>query len=149
MQKTPGLFKERIQQKIDCEFWSESNSIEVWQFRWYYEWVNIWNEISKDWKFKRVWLVLQNNLGNWLILIAPLTTKNHLRMTKYYIAIREREKYNLKDARLILNQIKAIDTKRFVAKTSETKIWIWFIKKILYVYTEVVLHIKKRPSKPG
>lgn len=146
MQKTPALFRNWTEQKIDCEFTKESNSIEVWQFWRYYDWVNIGNEIGKDGKFKRVWLVLHNGLGNWLVMIAPLTTKNHLRMQKYYIPIMWREKYNLKDARIILNQIKSIDTKRFASKTSEEKVSLWFVKKILFNYVDLVLGLKKRPT---
>ncbi len=39
------------------------------------EGVNLWNEISKDGLFKRVSLILENNLENWLYLIAPITKK--------------------------------------------------------------------------
>lgn len=153
MQKTEELFHKRTEQKIVCEYSWSNNSLEVGQFWRYYDGVNIGNEISKDKHFKRVWLVLNNNLWNGLVLIAPLTTKNHHWMWKYYIQIHNRDKYNLKDTRVILNQIKAIDKKRFVWKLSEKKISNNFCKKVLFNYTEKVLWLffdnKKHPDYSG
>ena len=140
MKKTAEEFRNWIEKKIEIEFLEDQeNSIEVGQFWWYYEGMNIGNEISKDKFFKRVWLVLNNNLWNGLVLIAPITTKYHKRMEKYYIHILWYEKYWLKNPRIIINQIKTVDKKRLFSKTAESKIWLWFTKKVIYAYTNLLL----------
>jgi len=47
-------------------------------------------------------MIIHNNLGNGLLLVAPITTKYHTRMSKYYISITNYHKYGLKQWRLIL-----------------------------------------------
>ena len=55
MKKTAEEFRNWIEKKIEIEFLEDQeNSIEVGQFWWYYEGMNIGNEISKDKFFKRV-----------------------------------------------------------------------------------------------
>ena len=78
MQKTVEKFKERFDKKIDIEFSDKQkvNSIEIWQFWRYYEGMNIWNEISKDEPFKRVWLVLNNDILTWNLNTYSYTYRN-------------------------------------------------------------------------
>ena len=123
MEKTIERVKERFDKKIEIEFSDRQkiNSIEIWQFWRYYEGMNIGNEISKDLPFKRVWLVLNNNIWNDLISIAPITTKYHKSQSKYYVEIDNYEKYKIKKWRAIINQIKLIDKKRFAWKATEIK----------------------------
>lgn len=139
MKKTPEEFRNWIEKKIEIEFLDNVNDVKNGQFWRYYEGMNIWNEISKDNLFKRVCLVLNNNLGNGLILVAPITTKHHKRMEKYYIEVQDYQKYWLKNPRLILNQIKMVDKKRFVGKISEIRIGKWFVKKVLHEYVSLIL----------
>ena len=140
MIKTPEEFHNRIEKKIDIEFWiTPTNSIEIGQFWRYYEGINVWNEISKDNQFKRVCLILNNNLWNGLVLVAPITTKHHKHLEKFYVEINDFENYWLKTPRIILNQIKMIDKKRVSHKTSENKISFWFVMKVVVKFTNLIL----------
>jgi mRNA-degrading endonuclease toxin of MazEF toxin-antitoxin module len=113
MKKTIKLFDLWNEQKKNIEFWKSTIiDARVWEFWWYWEGVNVWNEISKDGLFKRVCLILENNLENWLYLVAPITTKYHHRMRAWYVPIDNRKKYSLKKSYIILNQIKLIDKRR-------------------------------------
>lgn len=123
MKKTPALYNQRIEKKIEIEFSDcEKKDAKVGEFWRYREGMNIGNEISKDENFKRPCLILQNTMGNGLLLVCPITTKFHNWMDKYCIDIRECQKYGLKLSRLILNQTKLIDSRRLVGKLSEIKI---------------------------
>ncbi len=100
---------------------------------------DIWNENKKkDGKFKRVCLILHNNLGNWLLLVAPITTKYHKRMEKYYIKIDRYEKYGLKECRIIINQIKLIDTKRLFSKPNNKRPLLWLAIKVRHFYWNII-----------
>jgi mRNA-degrading endonuclease toxin of MazEF toxin-antitoxin module len=83
----------------------------VWEFWRYYEWMNVWNEISKDGKNLRPCVVLKNNTWNKLILIAPLTSKYHHRLSEYYIQIPDYIGLNTVSF-AVVNQIKLIDKYR-------------------------------------
>lgn len=54
-----------------------------------------------------------------MFLIAPITTKYHSFMQKRLIPVKNYVKYNLKECRIIINQIKLIDKKRLVYKTHD------------------------------
>jgi mRNA-degrading endonuclease toxin of MazEF toxin-antitoxin module len=43
-----------------------------------------------------------------------MTSKNHKRLQRFYVPIKESEKYNIQTSNAILNQIKPIDKKRFI-----------------------------------
>ena len=139
MKKTPEEFRNWIEKKIEIEFSEEQeNSIEVGQFWRYYDWMNIGNEISKDNLFKRVCLVLNNNLWNGLVLVAPMTSKNHSRLQKFYVPISESEKYNIKTSNAIINQIKLLDKKRFVWKMTEKKASLELVQVVLRKYRKLI-----------
>ncbi len=137
MKKTPVLFDQWNEKKKDIEFnkWDHTD-IKVWEFWWYYVGMNIGNEISKDGRFIRVWFVVKNNMWNWLILIAPLTTQNHSYMKKYYIQVQWASGYGLKESNIIINQIHCIDRKRFLCRTGIHKPLVHFAKKVLYAYMD-------------
>ena len=140
MQKTIEKFKERFDKKISIEFFDKqnTNSVEVWQFWWYYEGMNIGNEISKDLPFKRVCLVLNNNIWNGLVFVAPITTKSKSWSQKYHVKIENYQKYWLKTPSIIINQIKIIDKKRISHKLSENKISKWFVSSIIKVFYDMI-----------
>lgn len=49
MNKTLELFDLWNEQKKKIEFWKSTIiDARVWEFWWYWERVNVWNEISKD-----------------------------------------------------------------------------------------------------
>jgi mRNA-degrading endonuclease toxin of MazEF toxin-antitoxin module len=114
MKKTPELFDQWNEQKKRIEFGVRTieKIADIWEFWWYSEGINVGNEISKDGFFKRTCLILQNQLWNWLYLIAPLTTKYHYWMKDQYFPIENCEKKWLKKSWILLNQIKLIDWKR-------------------------------------
>ncbi len=119
MQNTEELLDLWNIQKKNIEFTSVIKKMPiVWEFWWYFEWVNIGSEISKNWKFMRPCLVLKNDTWNWLVLVAPITSKWYEWMQKWYIEIHNYERYWLVSLRILLNQIKLIDRKRFIQKTS-------------------------------
>ncbi len=135
MHKTPELFDGRWEKKKSLEFRDNpSFLVDVWSIWRYYEWVNIWNEISKDGQYMRPCVVLQNNRWNGLYLVMPLTTKYHAWMEKYYFIIHNPEKYGIVWWRGIINQIHPIDKKRFINKLSLQKISISMVDKILQAY---------------
>ncbi len=135
MKKTSELFNQWNEKKKDIEFTTnDRNDIKVWEFWWYYVGMNIGNEISKDGRFLRVGLVIKNNMWNWLILIAPLTTQNHSYMKKYYIEVQWTYLYGLKKSNIIINQIHPIDRKRFLCCSGTYKPLGNFAKKVLYTY---------------
>jgi len=139
MEKTRELFDIWNENKKQIEFQNnKKHTARVGEFWRYREWMNVWNEISKDGKFKRVCLILHNNLGNWLLLVAPITTKYHKRMEKYYIKIDRYEKYELKECRIIINQIKLIDTKRLFSKQNNKRPLLWLAIKVKCFYWNII-----------
>lgn len=139
MKKTTEKFRERIEKKIKVEFNDDNtNSPDVWEFWWYYEGMNVWNEISKDGANMRVCLILQTRLWNDLLFIAPITTKNRLADQLYYQSISNFERYWLKTPQIIINQCKLVDKKRLFSKLSKNKISVWFVNKIIDQFYNLV-----------
>lgn len=136
MKKTTDLFDLWSEQKKKIEFWkSIIIDARVWEFWWYWEGVNVWNEISKDGLFMRTCLILQNDLGNGLLLVIPITTKYHGRM---HIKVDNFTSYWLKECWLIMNQVKLIDKKRLVSKTKDIVPLFHFAKKVKWRYREII-----------
>lgn len=135
MNKTPEIYDQWNEQKKKVEFrlWNVAY-VDVWDIRRYYEWVNIGNELSKDGLFLRPCIVLQNNMNNGLVCIAALTTKFKEYTNSGSIDIIHTDKYWLKPSRVLINQIRHIDKKRFKKRISLQKIPQWFVNKILYMY---------------
>ena len=144
MQKTPEEFRTRIEKKIDIEFaHTKVSDVIVWEFWRYYEGMNVWNEISKDWEFKRASIILNNNLGNDLVLIAPLTTKYHKSQHDYYVEVKNYQKYWIRPWNAVLNQVKLIDKRRLKGKMTEVRASIKFVNYILERATLLIFWIKK------
>jgi len=139
MKKTLEMFDAWNEMKKKIEFWKLwDKSLNVGEFWWYREWINIGNEISKDWFYQRPCIVLQNNFWNWLYLIAPITTKYHKWLKKRYISVFNPQKYNLQQCRIVINQIKLIDKKRFFCKTNNHTRNESFIKIISNQYKKII-----------
>lgn len=139
MQKILELFDLWNEQKKKIEFYSNDNlSVDVWEIRWYFEWVNIGHELSKDGLFKRPCLVLQKWIEDWLILIAPITTKYNPRQKKKRIYIHNRQSLWLKESWIILNQIKVISLKRFAGIISNSNNRSLY-KYVLHKYIHTIL----------
>ena len=135
MKKTNKKFDTRNEVKKNLERSKKVHSWEIWQLWRCFEGMNVWHEISKDGKNLRVYLILNNDLWNDLLLVAPITTKikKHLHNI-YTLTIRDPETHNLKPCDIILNQIKLIDKKRLSHKLSQKKMPLWFIRKVIYMY---------------
>lgn len=142
MQKTLEKYNLRNERKKEIEFGLldiPRNNGEVGQLWRYYEGMNIGHEISKDHKHLRVCVVLNNKLWNWLLLVAPITTKiRKVLQWKTTILVDNPKKYNLKNCEIILNQVKLIDRKRLNHKLSQKKMSLWFVRKILHRYIEII-----------
>lgn len=129
MKKTVAMFDERNKQKKQLEFCkSVKKDAKVWEIWWYWEWINIGSEISKDGQFLRPCVLIQNNLWNWLYLIIPVTSSIYHSKIKTSIEIRNYTLYGLsKRSRILCNQCKCIDAKRLSNKVSSKKItWLLF-----------------------
>ncbi len=144
MNKTSTEFHNWIEKKIDIEFSpAKANDVIVWEFWRYYEGMNVWNEISKDWEFKRASIILNNNLGNNLVLIAPLTTKYHKSQDNYCIEVQNYQKYWIRSWNVVLNKIKLIDKRRLKGKMTKVRASIKFVNYILEKVTLLIFWIKK------
>ena len=133
MKKTKQLFDSwnLRKQKIELKLY-KNKYLKVWEFWWYSEWVNVWFEISKDWEFTRPCLVLNKLIGNWLILICPITTKFNKSWKDCLLEIKDFEYFGLKrKSFLLINQIKFIDKRRFEERISKKKIKKFFIDNVL------------------
>ncbi len=77
MKRTANDYDNWNKKKQRLNSLEECPDIQVGEIWWYYVGVNVGNEIGKGQigDYKRVCLVLKNNLQNGLILIAPLSTK--------------------------------------------------------------------------
>ena len=147
MKKTPEKFYDWIEKKIEIEFWNyQDNDVIIWEFWRYYEGMNIWNEISKDEEFKRASIILNNNLWNDLVLIAPLTTKYHISQKDYYVEISNYKKYWIRPWNAVLNQIKLIDKRRLKGKMTNERASIKFVNYILNKAIWLVFWIKNSPT---
>ena len=137
MKKTSELFDRWNEQKKRLEFEpGQKKHAKVWEIWWYWEWINIGREISKDGKFLRPCLIFQSHVWNWLMYIIPITS-SQLQAGKYWsIEIQYAHTYNLKrKSRLLCQQSKCIDPKRLLESISSTKKIRWsffgYIQQIL------------------
>ena len=121
MHKTPEKFDLRNIKAKEIEFSQYNHKADVWEIWRYYEGINIGNEISKDENMKRPCCILQNNTGNGLLLVAPITSKYHSWLKKYLVPIKNYKRYWLIESWVILNQIKFISPKRLIGTHMEHK----------------------------
>ena len=125
MQKTEKLFDEWNKKKKKIDILGDGfKRTKIWEIWIENVWVNIWNEISKDWKFQRPSLICTKWMWGDLVWIIPITTKYTKNLWKYLIEIKDFEKYWLKyKSYLVLNQFKFISKKRLVKRIN------WFYRE--------------------
>jgi len=118
MEKNNELFDNWNKKKKEIDFfWDSFKRTKIWEIWIENVWVNIWNEISKDWKFQRPSLICTKWMWWDLVWIIPITTKYNKNLWKYLVEIIDFEKYWLKyKSYLVLNQFKFISKKRLVKR---------------------------------
>ncbi len=124
MEKTKEIFDSwnKQKQKIDIKW--KYKRVKVWEIWLCKIWINIWWEISKDWKFIRPVLIVSNKLWWDLVWVMPLTTVYKEKNSKYLLELVNYTKYWLsRKSYLILNQFKIISLKRLERKLN------WYILK--------------------
>lgn len=117
MEKTKDIFDSwnDEKQKIDLKW--KIKRVKVWEVWLCKIWVNVWWEISKDWRFSRPVLVVSNKLWWDLVWIIPITSIYSENNFNYLLEIENYEKHWLdKRSYLILNQFRIISLKRFGRK---------------------------------
>jgi mRNA-degrading endonuclease toxin of MazEF toxin-antitoxin module len=135
MQKTPETFNEWNNKAQEIEFLQTNESeSRVWQVLWYYEGINIGNEISKDGNMKRPCIILHKQWHTGLVLIAPITSKYHNWMQKYLIPVQNYEKYGLRESWIVMNQIRLISPKRLLWVLQEHTPSISFAQYVIWYY---------------
>lgn len=135
MKKTPELFdiSNKWLKQIEFSHWVLPQ-ICVWEFRWYFEWVNLWQEISKDGGMKRPCLIVKSIPHSSLIWIIPTTSKIK-EWKRYQMNLNDRSHHGLKKASaLLIYQLKCIDKKRLVKKIEGKNVTWWFLKYIFSKY---------------
>ena len=111
MQKTEKDFDEWNEKKKEIDFQKKRNiDIHIWEVYWYYQWMNIWYEQSKNKPFVRPCIILHTWLGKNKTLIAPLTTNITGSYQKFIL--HNSHKYNLKPSGVNFSDICVIDRKR-------------------------------------
>ena len=140
MEKTKELFDKWSEKKIDIEFYWKGYKVtnigEIWIEN---VWVNIGNEISKDWLFQRPCLICTKWMWWDLIWVIPISTKYNNNYKRFLIKIENHEIYWLKyESYLCINQFQIISKKRLVKKINDFNKWKFikliskeFIKKVL------------------
>ena len=140
MKKNGELFDEWNKKKKNIEFyWNGFKRTKIWEIWIDNIWINIGNEISKDWKFQRPVLICTKWMWWDLVWIIPITTKYNENLSKYLIKIIDFEKYWLKyKSYLCINQFWFISKKRLVKRINSFNrekyikpISIRYIKNIL------------------
>lgn len=126
--------KRNIKKQTLNRNWTKTDA-QVGEIWWYYCGVNIWNEIGKWVKggFRRVCIILKNDLNNGLILVAPLSTK----LNEYSKGNTIRLQWYDRKAWVLINQITLIDHKRFMERLS-FKYSKKFVKKVLGFYKSII-----------
>lgn len=110
--------------------WEQNTS--NWEFWIYYEWINIWRELSKWQPFTRPCIVVNNDLWKNMILIIPISSKmDRYNQDKkdYFIEVEDSIKYGLDtDSFFAMNHMKIISTKRLNFRLSWKRKDLWNIK---------------------
>jgi len=128
MNKTKSIFDAWNTEKQNINLKWKFKRIKVWEIWLCKIWVNIWWEISKDWKFSRPVLVTSNKLWWDLVWVIPLTSIYSEFNKKYLLELESYDKYWLdKKSYLILNQFKIISLKRLGRKLN----WYYRLNKFL------------------
>ncbi len=147
MKKTAAMFDDRNELKKKLEFGkSRKKDAKVWEIWWYWEWVNIGSEISKDGKFLRPCLILKKNQKRHLLLITPFTSNMNYRGVSLQLNTNGTMK---KSSILCIDQIKRIDNKRLCNQYWSNIQSIWFINKILYTNFDFLMNKKTSSRRRG
>ena len=140
MKKTGELFDEWNDKKKNIELFEKSQKrTDIWEIWIENVWVNIWSEISKDWKFQRPCLICTKWMWGDLVWIIPITSQCNKNFSKYLIKIENYKKFGLKyESYFCINNFKIISKKRLVKRVNDFHRWKYiqpiskiFIKDIL------------------
>lgn len=105
---------------MNIEKYSKIKRVKIWEIWLAKVWVNIWSEISKDWKFLRPVLVIKNYLWWDLVWIIPITWQYNESYSDFLFEIRNFKKYGLSiNSYLSLNNFKTISLKRLIYKIND------------------------------
>ena len=120
MKKTKKLFDNWNEEKQIIEFNGKIKKVKKWEIWVAKIWVNIWSEISKDWKYLRPILVISNHMWWDLVWIIPITTKYNKNYDKFLIEVKNYKKYWLKEKSYFsINNFKTISLKRLKYKIND------------------------------
>lgn len=126
MQKTEELFKLWNKEKQDIEKYSKIKRVKIWEIWLAKIWVNIWSEISKDWKFLRPVLITKNYIWWDLVYVFPISTKYNEKYEKYLLKLIKYNKFWLDyESYILLNQFKSISVKRLVKRLNWFNRWTY------------------------
>ncbi len=126
MQKTEELFELWAKEKYEIEEYSKIKRVKEWEIWLAKIWVNIWSEISKDWKFLRPVLVVKSNMWGDLVYIFPISTQYNEKFDKYLLKIIKYNKFWLDyESYILLNQFKSISVKRLVKRLNWFNRWTY------------------------
>ena len=122
MKKTKELFDEWNNKKKEIDFFGNGfKKVVVWEIWVCNIWVNVGNEISKDWDFLRPVLIVRNYMWWDLVSIIPITTKYKKQYSKFLLEIDNYyNKWLTRKSYLSLNNFKTISKKRLVYKINNT-----------------------------
>lgn len=117
MQKTPLLFDQENEVRKKIEFSTRKlPEVKIWQMWWYYVWVNIGQEMSKNNPYQRPCLIFREIPESSLLMVAPLSTKLHKQRKNTSLKIKNPRIYWLKKSWILLHQLQIIDKKRLQNK---------------------------------
>lgn len=132
MKKTPELFDQSNEEMKLVEFhgWPLPQ-VSVGEFWWYFEGINIGQEISKDGNMKRPCLIVKSVPHSSLVHILPLTTKIQSDKDFQFVLHKRTNHWLKKASALLVYQYKCIDKKRLMEKIPWKRIKWWLLKMIL------------------
>jgi len=117
MEKNKEIFDLWNEKKKEVDLKWKIKRVKVWEIWLCKIGINIWWEISKDWKFLRPVLITSNKLWLDLVWVIPLTSVYNEFNSNYLLELDYYERYWLdKKSYLVLNQFKIISLKRFTRK---------------------------------
>ncbi|MDD5213138.1 MAG: type II toxin-antitoxin system PemK/MazF family toxin [Candidatus Gracilibacteria bacterium] len=106
---------------IDLKKKIKMGQVKESEFWWYYNGMNVGEEVSKQSPFERPCLILNVKLGADLVYIVPITSSEDVKYKSFVEPIDNPAKYGLKggkESSFILNQIKAISIRRLIRRIS-------------------------------
>jgi len=150
MEKTKKLFDDWNDNKKILEFsWKVNKKVQIWEIWVCNIWINIWSEISKDWKFLRPVLIVNNYMWWDLVSIIPITTKFNKNYSSFLLKVKNHYKLWLsKESYFSLNNFKTISKKRLVYKINNTyklkKYFKLVNKRLIEKLLDSILELNKK-----